>query len=187
MPNQIQQPFPIHRRCPAWFAVFLFLLIAGPSGRAEEKKPAPITGILGAMPVEIQMLESRLQDQRTEQYLNVTFHTGTLNGRKVALAASGIGKVNAAMTATLLLDHFQPAEILFTGVAGGLNPDLAPGDIVLGEKTAQHDYGELTSAGFHPNPTGKEIPLLVSAGTTAGAGGNGLKGRGFRQDQNDPG
>ena len=73
-----------------------------------------------------------------------------------------IGKVNAAMTATLLLDHFRPDEILFTGVAGGINPDLAPGDIVLGEKTAQHDRGKLTTAGFSPQPTGEGIPLLMS-------------------------
>jgi adenosylhomocysteine nucleosidase len=152
----------IIRRRLVWLAVFTLLLIASPFVWAGEKKPEPVTGILGAMPVEIQMLESRLQDKQTEKYLDVTFHTGTLNGRKVVLAVSGVGKVNAAMAATLLLDHFRPAEVLFTGVAGGLNPDLAPGDIVLGEKTAQHDYGELTVTGFHPQPTGKEIPLFMS-------------------------
>ena len=142
--------------------VCLLFLIAVPFGWTGENKPEPVTGILGAMPVEIQMLESKLQDEQTEKYLNVTFYTGTLNGRKVVLAASGIGKVNAAMTATLLLDHFRPAEVLFTGVAGGINPNLAPGDIVLGEKTAQHDRGKLTSAGFSPQPTGEGIPLLMS-------------------------
>jgi adenosylhomocysteine nucleosidase len=152
----------INRRRRVWLVAFLLVLISLPLGWAGEKKPGPVTGILGAMPVEIQMLESRLQGERTEEFLGVAFHTGTLNGRKVVLAASGVGKVNAAMTATLLLDHFRPAEVLFTGVAGGLNPDLAPGDIVLGEKTAQHDYGELTTVGFHPKPTGKEIPLFMS-------------------------
>jgi adenosylhomocysteine nucleosidase len=149
-------------RRPVWLAVFLFL-IAVPFGWAEETRPEPLTGILGAMPVEIQMLESKLQGERTEKFLGVTFHTGTLNGRKVVLAASGIGKVSAAMTATLLLDHFRPSEVLFTGVAGGINPELAPGDIVIGEKTAQHDYGELTPQGFRPQPAGKQIPLLMNA------------------------
>lgn len=149
-------------RRSSWLAVFL-LLIAVPLGLAEEQKPGPVTGILAAMPIEIQMLEGQLQGKRAETFLGVTFHTGRLNGRKVVLAASGIGKVNAAMTATLLLDHFRPSEVLFTGVAGGINPELAPGDIVIGEKTAQHDYGELTSSGFHPEPTGKGTPLFMNA------------------------
>ena len=149
-------------RRPVWLAVFL-VFIAVPFGWVEETRPELLTGILGAMPVEIQMLEGQLQGKRTEKFLGVTFHTGTLNGRKVVLAASGIGKVNAAMTATLLLDHFRPSEVLFTGVAGGISPELAPGDIVIGEKTAQHDYGELTPQGFRPQPTGKQIPLLMNA------------------------
>jgi len=150
-------------RCLVWFAAILLFLAAALLGRADETKSGPVTAILGALPVEIQMLEGRLQDKRTEKHLDVTFCTGTLNGRRVVLAVGGVGKVNAAMTATLLLDHFHPAEILFTGVAGGLNTNLAPGDIVLGEKTAQHDRGELTAAGFTPKPTGKGIPLFMPA------------------------
>jgi adenosylhomocysteine nucleosidase len=115
------------------------------------------------MPTEIDLLTARLQNQRTERLLDVTFHTGVLDGRQVAVAASGIGKVNAAKAATLLLDHFHPSEILFTGVAGGISPGLAPGDIVIGERTAQHDFGEVTATGFHPKPTGPGIPLLMDA------------------------
>jgi adenosylhomocysteine nucleosidase len=129
----------------------------------EEKKPEAITGVLGALPVEVRMLEGQLQGKQTQQWLGVTFHTGTLKGRKVVLAASGVGKVNAAKTATLLIDHFRPHEVLFTGVAGGVNPDLAPGDIVLGEKTAQHDFGEVTETGFRPQPTGEGSSLLMDA------------------------
>jgi adenosylhomocysteine nucleosidase len=140
-----------------------FLLAFALSAQAQPTNPEPVTGILGAMPVEVQMLEGRMQGERTETFLDVTFHVGVLNGRKVVLAASGIGKVNAAKTASLLLDHFRPAEVLFTGVAGGINPELAPGDIVIGEKTAQHDFGELTASGFHPQPTGPGIPLLMTA------------------------
>jgi adenosylhomocysteine nucleosidase len=150
-------------RCLAWLVALLLFFIAAPWSRAEEAKAGPVTAILGALPVEIELLENRLQDRQTNQYLNLTFYTGTLNGRRVVLAVGGVGKVNAAMTATLLLDHFHPAEILFTGVAGGLNTNLAPGDIVLGEKTAQHDRGELTAAGFTPKPTGKGIPLFMPA------------------------
>jgi adenosylhomocysteine nucleosidase len=115
------------------------------------------------MPVEVRLLEEQLQDKHTETRLDVVFHVGILNGRAVALAASGIGKVNAAKAVTLLLDHFHPAEVVFTGVAGALNPGLAPGDIVIGEHTAQHDFGEVTPGGFRPQPVGPGLPLLLPA------------------------
>ena len=143
--------------------IILITIVVAASGFSDEAKREPVTGILVAMPVEIQMLESQLKGKNTEKILGVDFHTGVLNGRNVVMAVGGIGKVNAAMTATLLIDHFRPDEVIFSGVAGGLNPDLAPGDIVLGEKTAQHDYGDLTAAGFCPQPTGKGIPLFMNA------------------------
>jgi adenosylhomocysteine nucleosidase len=79
-----------------------------------------------------------------------------------------MGKVNAAMAATLLVEQFQPTHVLFTGIAGGLNPDLRPGDVVIGAKTAYHDYGEWTPEGFRVgrmvNPfTGKPNPLFFPA------------------------
>jgi adenosylhomocysteine nucleosidase len=72
------------------------------------------------------------------------------------------------MAATLLVEHFRPAHVLFTGIAGGLNPDLGPGDIVIGGRTAYYDYGELTPKGFRPLPTvnaltGKPNPLSFPA------------------------
>ncbi|MFA6292223.1 MAG: 5'-methylthioadenosine/adenosylhomocysteine nucleosidase [Victivallales bacterium] len=143
--------------------ITLIFLVVATSGFSDEVKRGPVTGILGAMPVEVQMLESQLQGKKTEKILGVEFHSGVLNGRNVVIAVGGIGKVNAAMTATLLIDHFRPSEVIFSGVAGGLNPDLAPGDIVLGEKTAQHDYGEITASGFSPQPTGKDVPLFMNA------------------------
>ena len=79
----------------------------------------------------------------------VRFTTGSLKDRRVVLTHSGMGKVNAAMAATLLVEQFQPTHVLFTGIAGGLNPDLRPGDVVIGAKTAYHDYGEWTPEGFH--------------------------------------
>jgi adenosylhomocysteine nucleosidase len=72
------------------------------------------------------------------------------------------------MTTTLLIEHFKPREVLFTGVAGGLNPQLLPGDIVIARQTAQHDYGRLIGdtlsyRGTH-NPFNKtENPVFFTA------------------------
>ena len=141
------------RICHLALVVLFAFVIAHSRSLAAEATREPVTAILGAMPVEVQLLEAQLQGKQSQQLLGVTVYTGTLNGRKVVLAASGVGKVNAAMTATLLLDHFQPTEVLLTGVAGGINPELGPGDIVLGEKTAQHDFGVVTVQGYKPGAT----------------------------------
>jgi adenosylhomocysteine nucleosidase len=76
------------------------------------------------------------------------FHLGTLHGRPVVLAETGIGKVNAAMTTTLIIDRYRPSEIIFSGIAGGVSARVKPGDIVIGEKLAQHDYGLVTDQGM---------------------------------------
>jgi adenosylhomocysteine nucleosidase len=63
---------------------------------------------------------------------------------------SGIGKVAAAMTATLLLDGLKCRAIVMSGVAGGIDPALAIGDLVVAQRLIQHDYGRLQADGFTP-------------------------------------
>ena len=95
------------------------------------------------------ILEQGLTDARPQTILGIRFVTGMLKGRSVVVASSGVGKVNAAMCATLLIDHFMPGEVIFSGIAGSINPELHPGDIVIGEKTAHHDMGTLNPEGMH--------------------------------------
>jgi len=133
--------------------------------------PAPATrmiAVLSAMTLEIEAIGQELTDKKEMTIQGIRFTTGSLKDKRVVLAHSGIGKVNAAMTATLLVEQFQPTHILFTGIAGGLNPDLRPGDVVIGDKTAYHDYGEWTPEGFRVGRTvdpftGKLNPLFFPA------------------------
>lgn len=104
--------------------------------------------LLGAMPVEIEMLRARLADATTRRIQGVEFVEGTLAGRAVVVARVGVGKVNAAVTTTLLLEHYRPRGVVFTGVAGALDSTLAVGDVVLARGTAQHDLGTLGPAGM---------------------------------------
>jgi adenosylhomocysteine nucleosidase len=100
------------------------------------------------MTLEIETLGQQLTDKTEMTVQGIRFTTGSLKERRVVLAHSGMGKVNAAMAATLLVEQFRPTHVLFTGIAGGLNPDLRPGDVVIGAKTAYHAYGEWTRKGF---------------------------------------
>ncbi len=67
------------------------------------------------------------------------FHLGLMHGHAVVLARSGIGKVAAAITATLAIQHFNAQVLVFTGVAGGLGEGVAIGDFVLARELLQHD------------------------------------------------
>jgi len=94
------------------------------------------------------MLQEQLTDAQEKEIEGMRFVSGKLNGKRVVTAWTGIGKVNAAMTATLLIEHFRPVELIFTGIAGGINPQLWPGDIVIAAETAHHDMGVLTPQSF---------------------------------------
>jgi len=99
---------------------------------------API-GILSAIHEELRALLALIEPIERIEVAGRHFHRGRLHGRAVVLALSGIGKVAAAATATLLLDRFAASELLFTGVAGGLHADVAVGDVVVARSLLQHD------------------------------------------------
>ncbi len=128
-------------------ATLLMSLVCGRVTAGNQLRSST-TGILGAVGDEVAILEQALTDARVQTILGIRFVAGTLKGRSVVVASSGTGKVNAAMCATLLVDHFAPGEIIFSGIAGSINPDLHPGDIVIGEKTAHHDMGTLNPEGM---------------------------------------
>ncbi|WP_229251157.1 5'-methylthioadenosine/adenosylhomocysteine nucleosidase [Emticicia sp. BO119] len=113
--------------------------------------------ILGAMPEEIQLLESEMSHINTKTVLGFQFKTGKLNGKKIVLTETGIGKVNAAVVTTLIIKEFHPASVIFTGIAGGISEELKQGDIVIGNKLTYHDYGMLTNEGLSTNATRNPI------------------------------
>ncbi len=95
--------------------------------------------IVGAMHEEIDALRPFLEDLRTERRAGRDFHLGRLDGHAVILVRCGIGKVAAATTTAVLLDAFDAAALLFTGVAGGLGERVRVGDIVVATSLLQHD------------------------------------------------
>ena len=108
-------------------------------------------GILCAIPHELDALRERLVVEAEAQTFGAV---QVWTGPGYALALSGIGKVNAAAAATLLLAVFKADTLIFSGVAGGLNPALAVGDVLFGERLAVHDYGHITAGTFTPTASG---------------------------------
>ncbi|MDD3195557.1 MAG: 5'-methylthioadenosine/adenosylhomocysteine nucleosidase [Paludibacter sp.] len=96
-------------------------------------------GLMGAMPEEMDQIVA-MMDQREEiMHGNRVYHKGLLYGMPVVAVFSRWGKVAAASTATSLIEVFGVNKIVFTGVAGGIAPDLSVGDVVIGERLVQHD------------------------------------------------
>ena len=98
-----------------------------------------ITGIIGAMDVEVENIAANIQDAGHTVISGIPFTSGILSGRQVVLARGGIGKVNAAVCAQIMISSFGVTEIINTGVAGGIVKGIKQNDIVIAERFVQHD------------------------------------------------
>lgn len=110
-------------------------------------------GILTAIPQEKQALAAAL-GATGDGVLR-----GVLGGIDVVVADCGVGKVNAAAATALMIERYDPDAIVFTGVAGGLDPTLSVGDVVIGETVIQHDAGVFGGSGLETYQAG-HIPFF---------------------------
>lgn len=91
------------------------------------------------MEEEVTILRDQLKNATQESIAGCEFTTGVYEDKEVILLKSGIGKVNAAVSTTLLLDRFQPDYVINTGSAGGFHHSLNVGDIVISTDVRHHD------------------------------------------------
>lgn len=96
-------------------------------------------GIICAMRREEEQLLLRLPEPTRQQAGPFEFIQTSLNGCEIILSQSGMGKVNAALNALELINHFSPDCILNSGVAGGLESSLKTMDTVIGNRYVYHD------------------------------------------------
>lgn len=96
-------------------------------------------GIIGAMSEEVQGFKKIMENIDEEKIGNLTFYTGVMHDKDIVLLETGIGKVNAAIGATLMIEAFDVEAVIFTGVAGGINEELDLGDVVISKDLIQHD------------------------------------------------
>ncbi|MFD1864011.1 5'-methylthioadenosine/S-adenosylhomocysteine nucleosidase [Planococcus chinensis] len=115
-------------------------------------------GVIGAMEEEVELLRGSLENVVTEEIANCEFTSGTYKGQDVVLLKSGIGKVNAAMSTTLLLQKYQPDVVINTGSAGGFDQNLEVGAIVISDEVRHHDV-DVTAFGYEMG----QVPQMPAA------------------------
>ena len=112
--------------------------------------------IMGAMEEEIEPLLAYFDKVNVVEYANNKYYEVNYNGLDIVIAYSKIGKVFASLTASTMIEKFGCDILLFSGVAGGINPKLKIGDLIIADRLCQHDL-DITAFG-HPHgyvPGGK--------------------------------
>lgn len=104
-----------------------------------DNKKGPV-GVLGAMDSEVAILIEKMNGRREETHAGMTCHCGFFSDVPAVVVRCGIGKVNAARAAQMLIDIYSPRVIINNGIAGGLASWLHVGDIVVGAKLVEHDF-----------------------------------------------
>ncbi len=96
-------------------------------------------GIIGAMDVEIELLVSKMSSCKKTEYAGLVFYEGELNEKFVTVVKSGIGKVNAAICAQILILKFGSTHVINTGIAGAMDKRLRILDTVISTECVYHD------------------------------------------------
>ena len=117
--------------------------------------------ILGAMREEVAPLLERIKDYKEVKHANNVFYLANVSSKELVSAYSKIGKVNAALTASVMIEKFGARKLLFTGVAGALNPNLKIGDMLYATSLVQHDV-DITAFG-HPYGYVPETSIFIKS------------------------
>ncbi|MCS1350113.1 5'-methylthioadenosine/adenosylhomocysteine nucleosidase [Mechercharimyces sp. CAU 1602] len=149
-------------------------------------------GIIGAMDEEISRFQADMKMEKQSEVAGVCFYEGIFAGKSIVLCKSGVGKVNAAICTQVLIDRYDVHAIIFTGVAGALDPNLEIGDCVISTQCQYHDM-DVTALGlergqipFQEVSVFKADPMWVRLAREAGesiAEGKTVEGKVLSGDQ----
>ncbi len=128
-------------------------------------------GIIGAMAVEVAELKKLLQDVKVDRISGIEFVQGTLSGKDVVVAQSGVGKVFAAICAQTMILKYGVSTIINSGVAGTLTDQLHIGDVAISTGCVEHDMdtsalgdpvGLISGINLITLPTDSKLAQLIS-------------------------
>ena len=153
--------------CRLAITIVLIASIAAGTHVAARQKADRLFAVIGIRR-EIKAVEHQIQDAKETTIQGLVFTSGTVGEARVVTVRTGFGKTDAAMAATLLIDHFSPSAVFFAGTAGAVDPELNPGDVVIGTEVGYHDLGDVLADSFVRSPTrspisGQQDPLFFPA------------------------
>ena len=119
-------------------------------------------GIIGAMDQEVKILKEKMEAPMSWERAGVLFVSGTLGKHDVIVVRSGIGKVAASVTTSLLIQQYGVNMVINTGSAGGIGEGLQVGDVVFSEKLAYFDV-DVTGFGYEYGQLPAGMPLYFEA------------------------
>lgn len=122
----------------AFTAVVAGCATTTPAGKAVQLDGTPRIAVISAFAPELTVLLPQVQNPVKHRANGVEFTTGTLSGKPVVVFLSGISMTNAAMNTQLALDRFNVSHIVFSGIAGGVNPGLHIGDVTVPAQWGQY-------------------------------------------------
>lgn len=96
-------------------------------------------GVICAMAVEVQGLKEMMKEPETFTYSRMDFTKGFIEGKEVVAVECGVGKVNSAMCAQIMIDKFSPDVVINSGVAGAVSKDVKIYDMVVATEVLEHD------------------------------------------------
>jgi adenosylhomocysteine nucleosidase len=152
------------RRNAMYVAKILLVLIrlTGTAGAAEQMDFTPRIAVISAYSPEWLALRAAMDATHVETIADATYIVGKLESKDVVLFLSGVSMVNAAMTTQGAIDHFNVKRIVFSGIAGGLNPGLSAGDVVVADRWFEYlesVFARRTASGWSvPHWLGKTLP-----------------------------
>lgn len=154
----------------------LFALLLALPAAAQKLDETPRTVVMTAFQPEWDALVSSIAEPQEHRINGRLFLTGTLAGKPVILMQSGVSVVNAAMNTQVVIDRFVVKRIVFSGIAGGVDPTLAIGDVVVAENWGQYlesAFARRTRSGWAPpSPGDGESPanwfFIFPRGTVMG-------------------
>jgi len=121
----------------------------------------PRLAIISAFEPELEKLRGAAKIAEIRIFNGRSYYLGRLNGKDVVMLLSGISMVNAALTTQNLLDHFTVREIVFSGIAGGVNPNLNVGDVTVPAEWGEYQeqlFARETADGWDAGRSGSEFP-----------------------------
>jgi adenosylhomocysteine nucleosidase len=110
------------------FVAFVLIATATQSAAQQATRVFAVMGI----PAEIAPVEARLEGTTVNRIQDIVCTSGMFAGAHVVAIRSGVGKVNAAMAATLVLNQLKPFAVMVSGTAGAIATNWEPGDVVIG-------------------------------------------------------